>query len=201
MTKVRSHRATVHAIWLALRRRGGRQNVGAGLDFLRARWYFRRATRLGTARLRGRALVINAGSMEIGDRVRMEGTTVRLEIVCFREARLSIGEGTFINYGSNISATHAVSIGKNCAIGQYSIIMDNDYHQVGDHTRPGFGRSVVIEDDVWLGARTIVLPGSHIGLGAVIGANSVVRGVIPAHSLAAGSPARVIRQIDKVDPR
>jgi acetyltransferase-like isoleucine patch superfamily enzyme len=53
---------------------------------------------------------------------------------------------------------------------------------------------VVIGNDVWLGARVIVLPGSRIGNGAVIGANSVVRGVIPPMSVAVGSPARVVSQ-------
>jgi acetyltransferase-like isoleucine patch superfamily enzyme len=150
-------------------------------------------------RLWGRARVINRGSMVIGDRVRLDGTTVRLELVCFEGAELTIGDGTYINYGTNISATKSVRIGRNCAIGQYSIIMDNDYHAVDDHHRMGEPRPVVIGDDAWLGARVIVLPGATIGDGAVIGANSLVKGNIPPFTLAAGSPARVIRPLRTSD--
>ncbi len=53
---------------------------------------------------------------------------------------------------------------------------------------------VVIGNDVWLGARAIVLPGARIGDGAVIGAGALVRGEIPAFAIAVGSPARVVGQ-------
>jgi acetyltransferase-like isoleucine patch superfamily enzyme len=55
--------------------------------------------------------------------------------------------------------------------------------------------AVDIGDDVWLARGVIVLPGSHIGEGSVIAAGTVVRGTIPAWVVAAGSPARVIREI------
>jgi acetyltransferase-like isoleucine patch superfamily enzyme len=166
----------------------------AGL--LRAKWRLRRASHLGTARLNGRVLVRNHGRMEIGDRVRLDGTTVRLELICGEGAELLIGDGTYFNYGTNVSALNSVRIGRNCAIGQYCIIMDNDYHEAGNLTRRPPSRPVVIEDDVWLGARVIVLPGAHIGRGSVIGANSLVKGCIPPCSVAAGSPAKVLRNID-----
>jgi virginiamycin A acetyltransferase len=52
---------------------------------------------------------------------------------------------------------------------------------------------IVIGNDVWIGAQSIVLSGSKIGDGAIIGANSVVTGDIPPYSIAVGSPARVIK--------
>jgi acetyltransferase-like isoleucine patch superfamily enzyme len=162
---------------------------------VRARWQLRAASVVGSARVIGRVKVINRGTMTIGDRVNMEGTAVRIELVCLERATLTIGDGTYINYGTNISATDRVSIGRDCAIGQYSIIMDNDYHRVGDHRQMGAPAPIEIGDNVWLGARVIVLRGASIGEGAVIGANSVVKGHIPPHSLAAGSPARVIRDV------
>jgi maltose O-acetyltransferase len=131
--------------------------------------------------------------MTIGDRVRIDGSTVRVELVTFGKGRLAIGEGTYINYGTNVSSTASVSIGRNCLIGQYCIIMDDDYHSITDHNKPGLRAPIVIEDDVWLGARVIVLRGSRIGRGAVIGANSVVSGEIPPYAVALGSPARVHR--------
>ena len=52
---------------------------------------------------------------------------------------------------------------------------------------------IVIEDDVWIGARVVVLPGCTIGRGSVIGACSVVSKSIPPYSVAVGSPARVVK--------
>lgn len=60
--------------------------------------------------------------------------------------------------------------------------------------RPEDDQGVVIEDDVWIGARAIILQGVTIGRGSVIGAGSVVTRSIPPYSVAAGNPARVIRQ-------
>ena len=133
--------------------------------------------------------------MELGEKLRLEGTAVRIELVTQPGGRLRIGERTYVNYGTNISAAESVQIGSGCAIGQYCIIMDNDYHQLGNLELMPKSRPVVIGDKVWLGARVIVLPGSHIGDGAVVGANSVVKGCIPAGMIAAGVPARVIRPV------
>lgn len=119
---------------------------------------------------------------------------MRLELVCFG-GELAIGDNTFINYGTNISATQRVRIGRNCTIGQYSFIMDNDYRPAEDHAAVDVPGPVEIEDDVSIGARVTVLPGAHIGRGAVIGAHSVVKGTIPPSTLAASAPARVLRQL------
>ncbi len=180
-----------------LRTRGVRSSLSSLRQLLAARWDLRSTTMLGLVRLDGRAAVVNNGTITIHDRVRLVGRTVRLELVCHRGAEVSIGYRTFVNYGTNISAMKAVHIGQDCDIGQYCIVMDSDYHDVDDHHLPGKSAPIEIDDDVWLGARTIVLRGAHIGRGAVIGANSVVTGDIPPFTFAAGNPARVIRAIGK----
>lgn len=53
---------------------------------------------------------------------------------------------------------------------------------------------VVIGNDVWLGAKAVVLPGAQIGDGAIIGAGAVVRGTIPPYAIAVGTPAKVVSQ-------
>lgn len=178
-----------------LKRRRFRGLLLSARAYLNARWALRGAEQRGSARLVGRAYVRNHGAMSFGDRVRLDGTTVRLEFVCAEGATLSVGDGTYFNYGTNVSAIKSVVIGDNCAIGQYCIIMDSDYHAPENLRSPGVAKPIVIEDDVWLGARVIVLRGSYIGRGAVIGANSLVNGNIPPYTLAAGSPARVIRRL------
>lgn len=180
-----------------VRTNGLAASASAAMQVLSARWQLRKASAPFGVRVRGRVLVQNRGVVEIGNQVRFEGTTVRIELVALRGGRISVGERTYINYGTNISATKSVRIGNKCAIGQYCIIMDNDYHRVGDLDRMGDPHPVVIGDRVWLGARVIVLPGSTIGDGSVIGANSVVKGDIPAGVIAAGMPARVIRRIEE----
>ncbi|MDA0302494.1 MAG: acyltransferase [Chloroflexi bacterium] len=182
-------------IMARLRSRGPRWLLANGWQHLRARWSLRAATSVGSARLRGRLRLENHGTTVVGDRVRLDGTVVRLDLYCGPGARLEVGEGTFINYGSSIGAVEGVTIGRNCDIGQYAIILDNDFHAVEDHTAAAPSKPVVIEDDVWLGARVTVLPGAHIGRGAVIGAHAVVRGEVPARTLAVGVPARVVRHL------
>lgn len=124
----------------------------------------------------------------------MFGGTVRCELATHEEGRLSIGNGVFINYGCSISAHLRVSIGDGCRLGQYSLLLDCDYHEGGGADGHGAPAPIVLEDRVWLGARVIVLKGVTIGSGAVIGAGSVVTRDVPGGALAAGSPARVIRR-------
>ena len=182
-----------------LRSRGIGATVRYGQAYFNARFQLRRASSLGRARLVGKVRVSNAGTLVIEDRVRLDGTTVRIDLATFEGGKLVIGAGTFINYGTSISAVESVSIGRDCAIGQYSIIMDCDHHDVSDLNSRGPVEPIVIEDNVWIGARSIILRGSHVGRGAVIGANSIVKGYIPPDSLAVGSPARVVREIVRPD--
>ena len=62
-----------------------------------------------------------------------------------------------------------------------------------------YGVGVTIGDNVWIGGNCVVMPGVHIGEGSVIGAGSVVTRDIPARSVAAGNPCRVIRAITDAD--
>jgi tetrahydrodipicolinate N-succinyltransferase len=75
-------------------------------------------------------------------------------------------------------------------------ITDADWHGIYD--RAGFGRSlpVHIADNVWIGDRAMIGKGVSIGENSIIGAGSVVMHAIPANVIAAGNPARVIRDLD-----
>ena len=149
-------------------------------------------------RVRGRARVKPLeGVLDLGERVRFVGHVVPVEISVERNGSLTIGDRTFINYGTSIGVTRSVTIGADCDLGPYVNIVDTHFHRLeperrGERPDPD---PVVIGDNVWLGARVIVLPGVTIGEGSVVGAGSVVTGDIPARSLAVGSPARVIRAL------
>lgn len=165
---------------------------------LRARWYLRSATSLGAkVRVWGRPFVRNWGTMTIGDRVRLVSTIATLELVAMPNGVLEIGPGAFINYGVSVAARRLVRIGANCSIGTHVMIMDNSFHRLEPELRnePPESAPVILEENVWLGARVIVLPGVTIGAGSAVGAGSVVTKDIPPRTLAAGVPARVLREL------
>ncbi len=99
----------------------------------------------------------------------------------------------FINYGSSLVAGVHVKIGNDCMIGTHVMVMDTDFHRVEDKAYDTSGLPIVLEDRVWLGNRCIVLKGVTIGHDAVVAAGSIVTADVPARSVVAGVPARVIR--------
>ena len=111
---------------------------------------------------------------------------------------LEIGDNTFVGHCANIRPGRLMRLGRDIRIGQFvSIIGDNhcfDRTDVPIYTQGVEGADVVIEDDVWIGAQVVVLPGVVIGRGSVVGAGAVVTKNIPEYSIAVGNPARVIRQ-------
>lgn len=168
------------------------------LALLRARWHLRNATSVGErVRVWGRPVVRNYGRMIIGQRASLDSTTIPIQLSTEPNGTLEIGARTFMNYGCSISATKLISIGPDCKIGMDALIMDNDYHQI-DPTKRGVrpaSAPVIIEENVWLGARVIVLSGVTIGADSVVAAGSVVTRDIPPGTVAAGQPARVIKSI------
>lgn len=159
-----------------------------------ARLYLRRCTRVGSlTQVVGRPRISNSGTLIIGNHVRMHSTIVPVELAALDGGTLEIGDRTFINYGVSISAHEHVRIGKQCLIGTYVNIMDNAWHDIVDRSRTPPSQPVLLEDNVWLGNRVIVLPGVTIGHDAVIGAGSIVTRDIPPRSVAVGNPAHVVK--------
>ncbi len=169
-----------------------------------------RLTRRLRFRLQGRAFthvpgvmgrwpqLTGTGTMSLGPGVvfRSFRTPVRLE--AGHGAELTVGPGVFINDGVNIFAARRVAIGAHTKIGDGAVVYDTDFHPVD----PGRGipvEPVTIGRNVWIGARAMVLAGAQVGDHAVIAAGSVVRGTVPARSVVAGSPAKVIRTFECAD--
>jgi acetyltransferase-like isoleucine patch superfamily enzyme len=147
-----------------------------------------------SVRLVGRVRLRGDGDVEFGQGVTLTGDIVPLDFVCYKGARLSIGGHTFINYGSSITAYKQVKIGRHCLLGHHLLIVDRNEHGVEQREVAPPAAPVIIEDHVWIGSHTIILPGVCIGRHAAIGAGSVVTRDIPANCLAVGNPARVVRQ-------
>jgi acetyltransferase-like isoleucine patch superfamily enzyme len=152
-----------------------------------------------SVRLRGRVHLSGSGEVVLGEGVSLNGTVVPVELNTYASGRIEIGSHTFINYGSSIAARASVKIGSYCHLGHYLFVMDNDQHDVVRHWQLPPSEPVVIEDDVWIGSKVIILPGVRIGSRAVIGAGSIVTKDIPPRCVAAGNPARVIRHLEDLD--
>lgn len=113
--------------------------------------------------------------------------------------RIVTGAGSYIGSHSTIQASRdtTVRIGRGCRISHYvriytsNLIPDQDMAQEPLRTRRA---DVVIGDHVWIGVGVFIREGVTIGDNSVVGANSVVTSDVPAFSIAAGSPAKVIRR-------
>ena len=114
-------------------------------------------------------------------------------------AYLKMGDDVGIS-GSSISVAQEIIIGSEVLIGSGALIMDNDMHQLNPVNRRYSTENIAaapvrIGDNVFIGARAIILKGVTIGDGSVIGAGSVVASDIPSMCIAVGNPAKVIRRL------
>jgi acetyltransferase-like isoleucine patch superfamily enzyme len=111
---------------------------------------------------------------------------------------LAIGDQTTIEE-AHIALTEPgsrITIGKDCMFANDIDIRCGDSHSIIDIStgeRINYAEDVIVEDHVWVGAHVQILKGSQIGFDSVIGSGSVVSKIVPAHSVAAGVPAKVIR--------
>lgn len=121
------------------------------------------------------------------------------------DAVIEVGCGTFLSNNVQVIAESHISIGAGCLVGDGVLIMDSDAHDLSAAGRQAGRPSaapvvimtapVVIEDNVFVGSRVIILKGVTIGKDSVIGAGSVVVRSIPPGVIAAGNPAKVIRPL------
>lgn len=138
------------------------------------------------------------GTVRIGKRFVLRARVARCEIGANPNAKLLIGDRVFINQGVVIAAKESIEIGDDTKIGDFSAIYDSNYHEV-DPAHPAKARPVTIGKNVWLGNGVLVLAGSSIGDHTVVAARSVVNSVLPPRVLAAGNPAKVVKQLDIPD--
>lgn len=118
--------------------------------------------------------------VEIGDNaVVMMGAVINIGAV--------IGEGTMIDMNAVLGGR--ATVGKNCHIGAGAVL--------AGVIEPPSAKPVVIEDDVLVGANAVVLEGVQVGKGAVVAAGAIVTEDVPPYTVVAGTPARVIKQIDE----
>jgi maltose O-acetyltransferase len=110
---------------------------------------------------------------------------------------ISVGPGTFVNYGLMALDVAPITIGADCAIGPNVQLLTPTHPLDPDLRRDKLeaAKPIVIGDNVWIGGGAIVLPGVTIGDHAVIGAGAVVTRDVPPRSVAVGNPARVVKTV------
>ena len=112
---------------------------------------------------------------------------------------ITLGEGTYVNFNCNFVDDGLITVGRNVLFGPAVTVAT-----VGHPIRPDlrgliYTAHVTICDNVWIGGNVTICPGVTIGENSVIGAGAVVTKDIPANCIAAGSPARVLREITERD--
>lgn len=114
-----------------------------------------------------------------------------------------IGDNCSIGEDSHITAINSILLGKNVRLGKKILITDNAHGasdaellDMAPNFRPLCSKGpVIIDDNVWIGEKSSIMPGVHIGKGCIIAANSVVTKDVPPYCVVAGVPAKVIKNL------
>lgn len=196
--------------------------VPGGLGYALRKLFFPRLfKKTGKGVIFGKNMTIrHPGKIEIGDRVVFDDNTVidakgrdnrgivigdnvligRNTIVSCKGGDIEIGGYSNIGPNNTLISETRLSIGKYVFTAGQSYLIAGGNHSFDRKDLPIWYQPSVskggirIEDDIWIGASTTILDGVTIGEGSVIGAASLVLKPIPAYSIAAGSPARVIKK-------
>jgi acetyltransferase-like isoleucine patch superfamily enzyme len=143
--------------------------------------------------MRLRARLLRAFGATVGEGVHIRGGLLVLE-----RFGISIGNGAYIGDGCTFDCSAPIRVGDHVFIA-YGVTLVTGTHAIGPHEcRAGewLPRGITIGDGCWIGARAVILPGVHIGSGAVVGAGSVVTRDVAPDTVVAGNPARLIRALE-----
>lgn len=115
--------------------------------------------------------------------------------------RASFGDDVFVNFGLTLVNDVDVVVGDRVMIAPNVVITTTGHPVHPDHRRDReqFSAPVVLEEDVWIGAGAVILPGVTVGRGSVVAAGAVVGANVPPMTVVGGVPARVLRPITDAD--
>lgn len=146
-----------------------------------------------------RYLEISGPNIRVGNHVHvtaLRDKPVRLSV--FEGlGRIDIGSYTIVNPGVRVTSANHVEIGEACMLAMNCYLADADWHDI--HHRiyaPGKTAPIKLGNNVWIGDSALVTKGVQIGDNSVVGAYSVVTKDVPANTIVAGNPARVIKPLD-----
>ncbi|MFN8218167.1 MAG: acyltransferase [Solirubrobacterales bacterium] len=139
-----------------------------------------------------------SGEIRAGDGFSIYSQPVRAQVSAAPGARIAMGDGVGINFGADLFAARTIEVGDATMIGPMVVITDTNFHPIdeGEATKT---EPVRIGSNVWLGRGAMILPGVEIGDHAVIAAGAVVARDVPPRTVAAGNPARPLREVTAAD--
>lgn len=122
------------------------------------------------------------------------------------DTKIEIGDGTIIGKHNSFAAVNKVKVGKNVLFAGYVHITDHNHGYQNIHIpimkQPLFCKGpVIIEDNCWLGYGCEILSGVHIGTHSIVAARAVVTKDVPAYSIVAGNPARIVKKYDQTSKK
>jgi acetyltransferase-like isoleucine patch superfamily enzyme len=109
---------------------------------------------------------------------------------------IDIGDYCLISPGVRISSADGIRMGDNCMLANGVYLTDADWHDLYNRTVMGRTAPIDIGSNVWVGDSAVVCKGVSLGENSIIGAGSVVVQSIPPNCVAAGNPARVVKELD-----
>lgn len=171
-----------------------------GASRVRNAWYRALGVRIeGYAWLRHIEISRNWSDITLEDQVALDRGVVIVTGGPPKRDKVRIGTGTYVNRYTIFDAHSHLHIGRDVMIGPHCYFTDADHGmEPGSSVKsqPMHHRPLIVEDEVWIGARVTVLPGVRIGRGAVVAAGAVVTRDVPAMAVVAGVPARVMKYRD-----
>ncbi|MBD2358956.1 acyltransferase [Tolypothrix sp. FACHB-123] len=145
--------------------------------------------------------VLIKGKLTISGNVKVKigaGTRIRMNVKIYGSGDVTIGRDTLLN-GCWIGCVRSIKIGDRCLISD-CFLQDSDYHNLEPHLRfapPGSKTSapIVIENNVWVGARATIMKGVHISQDSVIGLGSIIRKSVPPGVVVIGNPQQIVKHL------
>ena len=143
------------------------------------------------------------GSLEVYGSVRVAigpGSRLGKRVLIYGSGEVTIGSNVLLN-GPWIGCERSITIGDDCLISD-CIFADSDYHNLEPHLRhcppgPKVSAPIVLDRNVWIGARATVMKGVHIGEDSVVGLGSIVRKSVPPRVVVIGNPQQIVKHFDQ----
>ncbi len=169
---------------------------------------------IGSVLILGRRIrflfLLKKWNINVGKRVIVKGLPINIKIgdncdlydqvvieLIRHDAQITFGNKVLLSYGVLVSCSCKIAIGNSVQVGEYSSIRDST-HSYKDLSKPmreaaDSIATIIIGNDVWIGRNCIIMPGTIIEDGVVVGANSIVKGTLKENGIYAGSPVKLLK--------